>query len=309
MSRITFTVGPPGAGKTRWAHHEVARRGLQEVQRVNLDDFLTMTHGREFGPLGSPDLNLVRRMLIDIIQTIAESGRDVIVDGRNLSTRFPTQVRDRLGDRHRYAIQDFTGVSLEFCINNDRHRSTRNPWAYAGNQEVTKAWNASQALRRRFGGAGLPLWVEKLNSSDGIDAYVPDPNLPPAVIVDIDAPVGPVGRRASDDATPCWRDDVAVLLQQLTHGHGPQVIILTGRGEEQRDVLLQWLTDKSVRHDDVHMRRHGDTRRDDIVKLELFNDHVRHRFNVIAAFDHPDRLVMLWQRLGLLTCAVAPRKS
>ena len=73
MSRITFTVGPPGAGKTRWAHEEVARRGLREVQRVNADDFLTMTHGREFGPLRSPDLTVVRRMLIDLIKTIAES--------------------------------------------------------------------------------------------------------------------------------------------------------------------------------------------------------------------------------------------
>ncbi len=99
MSLITFTVGPPGAGKTRWAHQEVARRGLQQLQRVNLDDFLTMTHGREFGPLSRPDLALVKRILMDTIRTIAESGRDVIVDGANLSTRFPNQVRDEMGDR------------------------------------------------------------------------------------------------------------------------------------------------------------------------------------------------------------------
>src|SRR3712207_4825827 len=159
-------------------------------------------------------------MLINIIQTIAESGRDVIVDGPNLSTRFPNQVRDRLGDRHQYAIQDFTGVSLEFCINNDRHRSSKNPWAYAGSQEVAKAWHAGQALCRRLGGAGLSLGDEKLNRSDGIGPYVPDPNLPRAVIVDIDAPVGPARGRASHDATPCWRHDVADLVQQLAHGDG-----------------------------------------------------------------------------------------
>jgi hypothetical protein len=272
-----------------------------------VDDFLTMTHGREFGPLRSPDLKVVKRMLIDIIRTIAESGRDVIVDGPNLSTRFPKQVRDELGDSHEYAIQDFTGMPLEFCINNDRHRSTKNPWAYAGSDEVTKAWNTGQSLRRRFGGAGLPLWVEELNRSDGIVSYVADPNLPKAVIVDIDAALGSADLRTSDDTTRCSRNDVAVLLQQLTHGLDPQIILLTGRDEEQRDLLLQWLTDNKARHDELHMRRRGDTRRDDVVKLELFNDHIRHRFNVIAVFDDRERLVRLWRRLGLLTCTVAPQ--
>jgi hypothetical protein len=100
---------------------------------------------------------------------------------------------------------------------------------------------------------------------------------------------------------------VALFLQQLTHGFSPQIIILTGRDEEQRDLLSQRLTDRKARHDELHMRRHGDTRRDDVVKLELFNDHVRHRFNVIAVFEDRDRLVRLWRRLGLLTYAVAPK--
>ena len=73
-------------------------------------------------------------------------------------------------------------------------------------------------------------------------------------------------------------------------------------------MLFQWLTDRITRSDEVHMRRRGDTRRDDVIKLDLFNNHVRHRFNVIAAFDDRDRLVKLWRRLGLLTCAVAPRE-
>jgi hypothetical protein len=304
MSRITFTVGPPGAGKTRWSHHEVARRGLEQVHRVNVDDFLTMTHGREFGPLRSPDLNVIRRMLIGIILTIAESGRDVIVDGPNLSTRFSNQVRDELGDLHEYDIQDFTGIPLESCINNDRHRSAKNPWAYAGSDQVTKAWNTGQALRRRFGGAGLPFWVGHLNRSDGIVAYAPEPDLPEAVIVDLDAAIRSGDVRPDHGPSGCLRDGVATLLQQFAHDHGPRIIVLSGQDEDQRDRLIRWLPDKRVRQDELHMRRRGDTRRDGVVKLDLFNDHVRHRFKVIAAFEDSDGLVRIWRRLGLLTCAV-----
>jgi hypothetical protein len=307
MSHITFTVGPPGAGKTRWAHQEVARRGLEEVQRVNLDDFLTMTHGREFGLLSGPDLTLVRRMLVDIIRSIAESGRDVIVDGANLSTRFPRRVRDELGDNHRYGVQDFTGQPLEFCINNDRNRYAKNPWAYVGSAEVNRTWSQGQALRRRFGGEGLPLWVEELNRPDGIVPYLPDAGLPKALIVDIDGTlsrVDPAPARDTSGLGDGLDHRLAKLLGSLTHGHGTHVVLLTSRGEECHDVLLEWLSARQMPYGEVHMRPRGDSRRDGAVKLDLFDRHVRHRFNVVAAFYDREHPLGLWHRLGLLACAL-----
>ncbi len=307
MSRITFTVGPPGAGKTRWAHQEVARRGLQQLQRVNLDDFLTMTHGREFGPLSRPDLTLVKRILMDTIRTIAESGRDVIVDGAHLSTRFPNQVRDEMGDRYQYGIQDFTGKALEFCINNDRNRYAKNPWAHVGSEEVNRAWSQAQALRRRFGGEGLPLWVEQLNRSDGIVAYLPQSGLPKALIVDIDGTLAHVGSRPAHDTTGLrngLEHRLAELLEPFTQSHGAEVVILTGQGEECRDDFLKWLSAENLPHGEVHMRRPRDSRRDSDVKLDLFDRHVRHKFHVVAAFADREHVVKLWRRLGVLTCAV-----
>lgn len=307
MSRITFTVGPPGAGKTRWAHQEVARRGLEEVQRVNLDDLLTMTHGREFGPLSKPDLTLVKHMLMDLIQTIAESGRDVIADGPNLSTRFPTKVRDELGDQHQYDIQDFTGQPLEFCINNDRNRYAKNPWAHVGSNEVNRAWNQGQALRRRFGGAGLPLWVEQLNRSDGIVVYQPDATVANAAIVDIDNSLARLDSLHAHDTTrpgEGLEHRLAELLKPFAHSPSTQIVILTSRGEERRGLFLESLSAKNIPYAEVHMRPHSDSRRDEAVKLELFDRYVRHRFNVVAAFADREQVVTLWRRLGLLTCAL-----
>lgn len=94
------------------------------------------------------------------------------------------------------------------------------------------------------------------------------------------------------------------LLQQLTHDDDSRLVLLTGREEQHRGLVLEWLIDKRVGHHELHMRPPGDARRDDAVKLDLFNRRVRHRFDVIAVFDDRDRLVRLWRRLGLLTCAV-----
>jgi predicted kinase len=309
MNTITFTVGPPGAGKSRWAHSEVAGRGLHEVQRVNLDDFLTMTAGRAFHDLTHNDLKLAKRMLINVVRTVAESGRDVIVDNTHLSTRFPDNVREELGDQYEYCIKDFTVVPLETCIEQDAVRHRLDPSGHVGEPEVTKMWHKAQAIQKRFGGPGMPLWIERLNAPDGIEPYVPDRTLPDAVVIDIDGTYAlPVSRHPYDSSqyhTDELERRLAALVDKLADNHGFQIIVLTGREEKFRDVTLDWFNDKKAYLDELWMRPEGDQRRDNVVKLELFNRHVRSRFNVVAAFDDRDRVVRLWRRLGLLTCQVA----
>jgi hypothetical protein len=59
-----------------------------------------------------------------------------------------------------------------------------------------------------------------------------------------------------------------------------------------------------VPYDELWMRPAGDTRRDDIVKAELFDAHLRHRYNVRVSLDDRDRVVALWRRMGLPTWQV-----
>jgi predicted kinase len=310
MATITFTVGAPGAGKTSWAHEEVTRRGLHEVQRVSLDDLLTMAYGRASGELTSNDLKLAQRILISTVRQIVESGRDVIVDNTHLSTRFPSSVRDELGDGHHYQIKDFTDVPLETCILRDRYRAEADPHAYVGRDAVAKMHAKGVTLRARFGGPGMPLWADELNQSDGIEPYEPDKRLPKALIVDIDGTLALHVNRGPYDTSRYETDELERRLARILSdlhdiaADGYYLLLLTGRYEEHRAVTSSWLSDNRFSYDELHMRSDGDHRRDNVIKLELFDKHVRDRFNVIAAFDDRDRVVRLWRRLGLLTCQV-----
>jgi len=53
------------------------------------------------------------------------------------------------------------------------------------------------------------------------------------------------------------------------------------------------------------MREVGDMRKDRIVKLELFNEHIRHNYRVVAVWDDRKQVVEMWRALGLTVFHVA----
>ena len=55
----------------------------------------------------------------------------------------------------------------------------------------------------------------------------------------------------------------------------------------------------------LFMRASGDTRKDEIVKLELFDAHVRGKYDVRLVLDDRDRVVRMWRSIGLTCLQVA----
>jgi len=53
------------------------------------------------------------------------------------------------------------------------------------------------------------------------------------------------------------------------------------------------------------MRAAGDMRKDAIVKAEIFDREIRHRWDVTAVFDDRQQVVRMWRSLGLTVFAVA----
>lgn len=47
------------------------------------------------------------------------------------------------------------------------------------------------------------------------------------------------------------------------------------------------------------MRSDGDDRRDDIVKKELYDNHIKGKYNVKYVFDDRSRVIDMWRKEGL----------
>jgi hypothetical protein len=60
-----------------------------------------------------------------------------------------------------------------------------------------------------------------------------------------------------------------------------------------------WLKFYDIDYNQLIMRRTGDTRKDSIIKEEIFWEQIEPHYNVIAVFDDRDQVVKMWRSLGL----------
>ncbi len=81
---------------------------------------------------------------------------------------------------------------------------------------------------------------------------------------------------------------------------GEKIIYFSGRTEKCREDSIKWLT-KYVddEYPELYMREIGDQRADEIIKLELYNEHIKNSHNVLGVFDDRLKVFRMWYKLGL----------
>lgn len=293
MPTIHLTCGLPASGKTTFARKLVADSGGR-VRRVNLDDLRMMLDNNDGSMrLGREYEETVQAALEAAVLVAVDGGFDVVVDNTHLVARIPNRLKRVVAGRAVFEVHDFTSVDVEECIRRDKARERQ------VGEDVIRAMAGRLASSRRD-----PWWLhpERLNDVPVPEAYVPDPFLPSAVLCDIDGTLALHNGRGPYEIGKCETDllnpEVARVLALCDRAED-YVILLSGRQSEFREHTLRWLKANGVVFDELHMRAEGDRRGDDVVKAELFDVHVRGRYNVRFVLDDRDRVVALWRRMGL----------
>ena len=116
-----------------------------------------------------------------------------------------------------------------------------------------------------------------------------------------------------------WDAYHAGTADDKPHGHivnlardlgraGTAIIFCTGRHEALREITLEWLYKIGVFKLDcvgLYMRKNGDLRPDDIVKLELLDRIIADGFEPLMAFDDRNSVVKMWRDAGIPCAQVA----
>jgi len=116
---LIITRGLPASGKTTWARARQASDPT--VVLVSRDELRATLHGGRYSPANEEQVVAVRDA---VVRDSLRRGRDVIVHDTNLN---PVHVRSlealaRSGDAG-FAVEDFTGVPLEVCVERDDARA------------------------------------------------------------------------------------------------------------------------------------------------------------------------------------------
>lgn len=295
--------GLPASGKTTeargWVKIDPAKRA-----RVNRDALRDMCHDGMF--LAETDVLGTERAIVAArdatVKALLERDLDVVVDDTNLTSKSVRDLRRLAAFAGAdFEIWDLTNVGVEECLRRNAQREGR---ARVPDVVIT-------GMHQRYiKGQPYPLPVaDEPPDPDVPELYVPDTTLPPAWIFDLDGTLALMGARSHLDEDRVGEDRpnwpvIAAARAAFAAGHA--IVVCSGRTDACRGESQRWL-EKYVRvtYDMALMRAVGDLRPDAVVKLELFDRHIRGRYNVQGVYDDRNQVVRMWRSLGLTVFQVA----
>lgn len=268
--KLIMTKGLPGSGKSTWAKQ-------QNAYRVNKDDLRAMMNNGKWSKTNERYVLMIRD---SIVRLHLGDKNDVIVDDTNLHPKHEINLRNIAAEfGAEFLVQDFTDVALDECIKRDQKRPN-----YVGEKVIRKMYN-------QF----LKSVVEKVDHVDGLEHIV---------ICDLDGTLCLFG-----DKNPYDRDFENDLVNHAVLKvikSQDKVIFFSGRNGKYFNVTRKWLDVFGLDKFDLYMRSEDDSRKDSIVKQELYEKHIKGKYNVDFVLDDRDQVVELWRGLGLTCFQVAP---
>ncbi|MUL35975.1 LNS2 domain-containing protein [Gloeocapsopsis dulcis] len=98
--------------------------------------------------------------------------------------------------------------------------------------------------------------------------------------------------------------DIVMMYKQ----RGDTIVLVTGRPEEYKPPTEEWLSAHGVEYDLLLMRKTGDSRKDFIVKQELYEQYIKSKYDILFVLEDRAQVVKMWREQGLTCLQVAERQ-
>lgn len=304
--KFIINRGLPASGKSTQTKIEVSLN-YNDVVRVNRDDIRTMLHDGVWK--GQETESVVVMMRDAMLRAAMKAGKKTVIsDDTNLDShvvKHLAKIAEFFG--YEVEIRDFD-TPLKVCIERD---ALRGPFTKVG-EDVIRGMHKKFFKQGKFPENPLKNQIKAVK----FEPYTPNPNLPKAVIFDIDGTLAShEGVRSPYDYAKVGLDHprkaVINVVKNYIQLENHVIIFLSGRESSCREDTLAWL-EKHLELSqaefllgtwwELHMRTEGDKRQDRIIKGEIFDDKIRNRFNVLATYDDRDQVVSLWRQEFELDC-------
>lgn len=279
--RIIMTRGIPASGKDFWAKQEMDKHPGVYV-RSNKDLLRECLH---FGQWTRHNEKITVSVRDAIVVAALQDGKSVIVSDTGFAESHATRLRE-LAKQHgaEFEIKDFTDVPLENCIERDRKRDKP-----VGEKVIRGMFD--QYLRKT------------------VEPPARDPNLRDVIIVDVDGTVAlvePGGRshydwkRVGEDSV---RWPVVRAIMGMAKETGALIMFVSGRDAVCYPQTEKWIKEQAhmpvASADMLRMRPVGDTRKDAIVKGEIYDNFIKGKYNVLGIYEDRRVMINFWRSISL----------
>ena len=307
---VIATVGIPASGKSTWSKEQVNDKpDRPNYARVNRDDFRLMLKNAQ---MCDPKIeNIISTLSFQAIDALLAKGVNVIVDNTHLKPEYLEALAEHVKYKANFRVQLFD-TSLEKAIEYDKLRDKK-----VGEQVIRKMWKDYRSLVDSHDNAKV--FNPRKKQTEIHKNPVFDPNLEFAVLCDLDGTLAHMnGKRGPFDWLKTDVDDLDEVVAMSIRDHmalGHKIIFMSGRSEEGRKPTEEWLEFYGFKYHALYMRKKTyvngagievpDFRKDNIIKEELYNEHVKGKFNVRHVYDDRQQVVDMWRKLGIKVYQVA----
>lgn len=105
----------------------------------------------------------------------------------------------------------------------------------------------------------------------------------------------------------CHKDPINKAVLSVIRGAEAQdieVLIVSARMDNRRHLTEQWLEKHNIKYSALYMRKHGDSRKDDIVKKELLDKLREDGYTLLYAIDDRKRVKRMLVENGVFVLDV-----
>lgn len=288
--KVLVLVGIPGSGKTTWAKEFIKKN--DGWVRVCRDEYRKMLTGEQI--MDRKGENLVTDLVDKAISNALRLKYNVIIDQTNVKAKYLNKLIDKIQTQADISFRIFD-ISKDLAVERDSSRGARS----VGEEVINKMFDSYTALFNSNFDFNDRKQKPRLPSS----RIILNSTKPNAVVFDIDGTLAHnEGRRGYYDWKKVGVDVVDEIVRDILYHYassGVKIIIITARDGICRDETKAWLKRNDIVYNDFFIKPENDNRKDRIVKAEIYENHIKPNYNVIAVFDDRDQVVEMWRGLGI----------
>jgi predicted kinase len=290
---IKILIGATGAGKTTFAKYWL--RTEPNWMRVSRDDFRTMHFSNE--NMSWEDENKITEMIDGAVMAALNKGINILVDATHCKAEYINAYINKYSHKANISFKIFEVPLDELkkrCL--ERYEQTGK---FIPERVIEKFHKELINLKSHFD------FTPRMKTEVSVEIKAQNKELPKAIICDLDGTLALMNGRSPFDASRCDEDLLNEPVGNVLKNYfalGYQILLVSGREDRFEEPTMRFLEKYEIPYHQLWMRKSKDSRKDSIIKKEIFFEHINDQFYVEFVLDDRNQVVDTWRKDLKLNC-------